>query len=83
MVAELIQPWLNACLAGGWKSIQYRCQFLQFVGDPADGFQHGRVAGVEIHPVDDALMMEDAVAEFAQESEAAVQGSDVALGFGR
>lgn len=41
------------------------------------------MAGVEIHPVDEAFVMEDAVAEFAQEGEAAVQGADVALGFGR
>ena len=41
------------------------------------------MAGVEIHPVDDALMMEDAVAEFAQKRQAAVQGTDIALGVGR
>ena len=40
------------------------------------------MAGIEIHPVNDAFMMEDAVAEFTQKSETKVEGADVALGLG-
>ena len=83
MVLEFFKPWLDTSLSHGWKTVQHAGQFLQFDGDPADGFEHDRMAGVEISPMDDAFVMEDAVAETPQESEAAVQGADVALGFWR
>lgn len=82
VATEFFQPWLDTSVPAGGKAVQDCGQFLQFGGDPADGFQHGSMSGVEIHPVDDAFVMEDAVAKFTQKSEATVEGADVALGFG-
>ena len=81
MVLDFLNPGIQPLLTDHGEAIQGQSHLSQLRRDPADGFQHGRVAGVEINPMDDSFVMENSVPEFAQESQAAVQGPDVTLGF--
>ena len=82
MAAEFFHPRMNARHSHGREPIQNHREILQFDGNPADGFEHGRVPGIEIRPMDDALVVEYAVAEFPQACETAIQGPHVPLAFG-
>ena len=65
MVPDFFEPRIQALPADGGKPVQGCGHVLQFGAGPVDDFQNGGVLGVEIGPVDDAFVMEHAVAEVA------------------
>ena len=80
MVPDFFEPRIQALPANGGKPVQGCGHVLQFGAGPVDDFQNGGVLGVEIGPVDDAFVMEHAVAEVADAFLAEVEVAQVALG---
>lgn len=82
MVPEFFDPRIQPVSACLGIAVQCLGQLTKFRCDPADYFQKRCVLFIKICPVNDALVVEDAVAEFTQTSQAAVQRLEVSLGLG-
>jgi len=59
------------------ESVERACKVAQFWGHPHNDFEDGVVAQIQILPVQDALVMEDAVAEITDVLPAFVEPGEI------
>ncbi len=65
MLPDFFDPRIQTLLTNGGEPIQSQSHCAQFRGNPPDDFQNSGVLVIEVSPVDDAFVMEDAVSQVA------------------
>ena len=79
MALQPVEPGSQSGLVDGREAINGMGYLMKFGADPGDGLQDAGVLGAEIFPVDDALVVEDAVAQIANPLPPGIQLLQVAL----